>query len=176
MQRLARTAGAGAGGSSRRTHYDVRRSPSPLTSAPRCATCRTTPAAKIPALPPLRFPRQPGAERRLYLSGVTASQACLLNHGTRHQRGPSRNSSNCQARRWRPGRSTGASASASANTAIAVDVGANRRRWCNRHEDVRAVWDDLPRHGDQDIPARCKPEGVVTVGAGASSRGHPSGQ
>ena len=49
VRRLARTAGIGAWSSCRRTHCAIRRSPSPWTPAPPCATCRTTPATKTPA-------------------------------------------------------------------------------------------------------------------------------
>jgi hypothetical protein len=41
---------------------------------------------------------------------------------------------------------------------------------------MRAPRDDLPRHGDQDIPAPRKPEGVMTVGAGTGAHGHSGGQ
>ena len=43
--------GSARGSSCRRTRYAIRRSPSPWTPAPRCATCRTTPATRIPAPP-----------------------------------------------------------------------------------------------------------------------------
>ena len=43
--------GSARGSSSRRTACAIRRSPSPWTPAPRCATCRTTPATKTPAPP-----------------------------------------------------------------------------------------------------------------------------
>ena len=46
--------GSARGSSCRRTACAIRRSPSPWTPAPRCATCRTTPATKIPA-PPRRY-------------------------------------------------------------------------------------------------------------------------
>jgi integrase len=43
--------GSARGSSSRRTACAIRRSPSPLTLARLCATCRTTPATRIPAPP-----------------------------------------------------------------------------------------------------------------------------
>ena len=44
VRRLARRAGSARGSSCRRTACAIRRSPSPWTPAPPCATCRTTPA------------------------------------------------------------------------------------------------------------------------------------
>jgi len=38
------------------------------------------------------------------------------------------------------------------------------------------VGDDLPRCGDQLIPALCEPEGVPAASPGAGGRGRPDGQ
>ena len=67
VRRLPAPPGSARGTSSRRTACATRRSPSPWTPAPRCATSRTTPATGPPHHPPLRpLPRQPGPQRRLH--------------------------------------------------------------------------------------------------------------
>ena len=83
----ARTAGIGGGSSSRRTHYDVRRSPSPLTPVPRWRDVQDDAKRKIPEVPPLRLPRQPGPEHPPVPIWRDACGPAYRTTSTRHQRG-----------------------------------------------------------------------------------------